>query len=209
MLTLVYGGTFDPVHEGHLALARAAADAFGAEVLLLPSGVPPHRGAPQASGRQRADMLQLAIAHDPRLRVDTRELERAGPSYTVDTLAGLRHELGAGAPLGLLLGADAFLGLPTWHQWERLPELAHLIVVTRPGSRLDTLPPPLQHALQHRWTGNRSVLADSPAGHVHQLVMPPHPASATAVRAALASGQPDAHLPAAVAHYIATHHLYR
>src|SRR5690606_35142819 len=131
-------------------------------------------------------------------------------SYTVDTLEGLRGELGGDAPIGLLLGADAFLGLPSWHRWERIPELAHLVVVTRPGSRLDQLPAPLDHALRDRWTGQRERLRRQPAGLVHQLEMVPHPASATAIRAALATAAAEvAGLPPAVRDYIDANGLYR
>jgi nicotinate-nucleotide adenylyltransferase len=207
--TLLLGGTFDPVHEGHLALARTAADAFGAVVRLLPSAVPPHRATPHATAEQRAAMLRLATAGDPRLAVDTRELARAGSSYTVDTLEALRLELGPGAPIGLLLGADAFLGLSAWHRWQRIPELAHLVVVTRPGSRLDALPDALDRALRAHWTGHRDRLREQPAGLVHQLEMEPHPASATAIRRALATGTPGVPgLPPSVLAYIAEQGLY-
>ena len=209
MLTLLLGGTFDPVHAGHLALARRAADGLAAEVRLLPAGQPPHREAPQASAGQRLAMLELAVAADPRLRVDPRELQRDGPSYTVDTLRELRQELGLDAPLGLLLGADAFLGLPSWHQWASIPQLAHLVVVTRPGSRLDLLPPPLQAALEDRWTSDPRRLAGRPAGLVHQLQMQPDPSSSTAIRAALARGESPAALAAAVLAYIRQQGLYR
>lgn len=208
-LTLLLGGTFDPVHEGHLALARTAAAAFDARVRLLPAAVPPHRSAPLASAAQRVDMLRLAIAADPALQLDTRELQRAGPSYTVDTLTLLREELGPTAALGLLLGADAFLGLPSWNRWLQIPELAHLVVVTRPGSRLDLLPAALEAACKGRWTRRRERLRTTPAGCVHQLEMPPHPASATAIRSALQDGgAPVQGLPAAVLRYIGEHGLY-
>lgn len=207
--TLLLGGTFDPVHDGHLALARTAADAFGAVVRLLPSAVPPHRAAPLAAAAQRLAMVRLAVAGDPRLVADGRELERAGPSYTVDTLDAVRAESGPDAPLGLLLGADAFLGLPSWHQWQRIPDLAHLVVVTRPGSRLDALPAALEARLRGRWTGNRDSLRRQPSGCVHQLAMTPHPASATAIRKALTAGGTEVPgLPAAVAGYIHRHGLY-
>lgn len=209
MLTLLLGGTFDPVHAGHLALARTAARAFGARVRLLPSGVPPHRPAPQASAQQRMDMLRLAVAGEPTVEVDPRELERPGPSFTVDTLRGLRDELGPAAPIGLLLGADAFLGLPAWNRWEQIPGLAHLVVVTRPGSRLDALPAALDAVCRDRWTGHRKRLGETPAGLVHQLQMEPHTASATAVRAALAAGETAVPgLPDPVRRYIVAHGLY-
>ena len=125
MLAIWYGGTFDPVHNGHLAIARAAADTFGVPVTLVPAAGPPHRTAPGADAAQRAHMLDLAVAGDRRLRVDRRELQRPGPSWTVDTLRELRAERGAAAPLALLVGADSFRSLPTWKHWRQLPELAH------------------------------------------------------------------------------------
>ncbi len=131
MLAIWYGGTFDPVHNGHLAIARAAADTFGVPVTLVPAADPPHRTAPGADAAQRAHMLDLAVAGDRRLRVDRRELQRAGPSWTVDTLRELRAERGAAAPLALLVGADSFRSLPTWKHWRQLPELAHFIVAGR------------------------------------------------------------------------------
>jgi nicotinate-nucleotide adenylyltransferase len=117
--------------------------------------------------------------------------------------------LGPTAPVGLLLGADAFLGLPTWSRWEQILQLAHLVVVTRPGSRLDALPAALDAVCRDRWTGHRERLAELPAGLVHQLQMEPHPASATAVRAALAAGETHVPgLPEPVRRYIVAHGLY-
>src|SRR5690606_25261882 len=114
---LAFGGTFDPIHAGHLAVARAVRDAFGAEGRLLPAADPPHRPPPDAGAAARAGMVALAIAGEPGLVLDRRELERPGPSWTVDSLAGLRAERGPLAPLAWVLGADAFRGLPAWHQW--------------------------------------------------------------------------------------------
>lgn len=124
-LRIHYGGTFDPVHLGHLAIARAARDQLQVAVRLLPAADPPHRAAPGADAGQRAHMLALAIGDEPGLLLDLRELERSArqpgvPSYTVDTLRELRAELGPHQPLAWLVGADSLLGLTGWHDWEAL-----------------------------------------------------------------------------------------
>ena len=211
MLRLWYGGTFDPVHEGHLAIARAAADAFGVPVTLAPAADPPHRAAPGANAHHRARMLDVAVAGDRRLRVDRRELQRSGPSWTVDTLRELRALHGADAPLALLLGADSFRSLPTWHQWRELPTLAHLVVASRGDEAVDRdLPPELAAEAQGRWTDSPAALASTANGRILALRQPLNPASATAVRAAIAAGDPQwqSMVPAAVAGYILHHGLY-
>ncbi len=129
----VFGGTFDPVHHGHLRTALEVLEGCGLEQLrLVPALVPPHRPQPRAPAPLRLEMLRRAVAGEPRLVVDDRELRRGGPSYTVDTLAELRAAVGT-RPLCLVLGADAFLGLPGWHRWRELFALAHLVVVERPA----------------------------------------------------------------------------
>ena len=127
------GGTFDPVHYGHLRPAVELREGLGlTELRLIPCGVPPHRGAPGAGAEQRLAMLKLAVGDEPGLRIDERELRRPGPSYMVDTLSSLRAELGE-TPMGLIIGMDAFLGLDRWHRWRELADLGHLLVMRRPG----------------------------------------------------------------------------
>lgn len=209
-LHLLYGGTFDPVHGGHLALARSARDALAADLSFLPAADPPHRGQTGASGEQRADMLALAIAGERGFSLDRRELTRPGPSYTVDTLAELRAELGPNVPLAWLIGADAFRGLPSWHRWLRLFELAHFVVAVRPGHALDALPPALAEAAGGRWTDAPEALSEAPAGRLFHLDFAPRPESASAIRQALAAGEGDrGWLSPAVAGYIREHGLYR
>ena len=206
---LVFGGTFDPVHAGHVAVATFAANAIGARcALLIPGGDPPHRGAPGASGAHRAAMLRLAFADDPRFAVDERELRRGGPSYTVDTVAELRAELGPSQPIVLLLGRDAAAGLPRWHQPERLPGLCHLLVVARPGGEIDQSGP---RCLGWRPAAGPHALGEQPAGCWLGLAQTVSAASATEVRAQLGGAMPAdaALLPGAVADYIARHGLYR
>lgn len=209
MPCLAYGGTFDPVHAGHLAVARAVRAAFGGPVHLLPAADPPHRERPGASAAQRAEMLSLAVAGEPGLFVDTRELRRAGPSYTADTLRELRAELGPALPLVWVVGADAFRGLPSWRDWPALLDLAHFVVAVRPGHDLGALPEPLARALAGRRASRPEDLATAPAGRVLELALSPHPASASALRERLARGRDGGEwLAPAVARYIARHGLY-
>jgi nicotinate-nucleotide adenylyltransferase len=209
-LRVCYGGTFDPVHAGHLAVATAARAALSPPFVdFIPAADPPHRPPPGASAEHRAAMLELAIAGTPGFRVDRRELRRAEPSWTVTTLRELRRELGSAQPVVWLLGADAFRGLPDWHEWNDLFALAHFVVAVRPGHDLAALPAALEQACAGRWIVDPAGLATAPAGRVWRLELPPHPASATAVRAGVATGAGHAWLPPAVADYIARHGLYR
>src|SRR5690606_38240601 len=141
-----------------------ARDRLGATVRLMPAGDPPHRPAPGATAEHRARMLELAIAGEPGLQVDRRELERATPSWTADTLRGIRAELGPEHPVALLVGADSLLGLPGWKDWRAVPELAHLVVASRPGLPLDgELPPALAGVLEERWTEYAGAQLRDPA----------------------------------------------
>jgi nicotinate-nucleotide adenylyltransferase len=209
------GGTFDPVHYGHLRFADDARIALALpEVRLIPAGDPPHRAGPAASARDRLAMLHVAVAEFPGLTVDDRELRRPGKSYTVLTLEELHAEF-PGRPLLLLLGADAFRGLPSWHRWEALFDLAHLVVVERPGVRLaDGLPPALRKQWDQRRTDDPKVLFSQPAGAIFVQPIAPQAISATAIRDRLAgSDRTDAELrsllPPAVLAYIEHNHLYR
>ena len=209
------GGTFDPVHYGHLRFADAVRRALGlSEVRLVPARDPPHRDGPKASAADRLAMLKLAVAEFPGLVVDDRELRREGKSYTVDTLATLRREFPA-HPLLLLLGADAFLGLPTWHRWRELFDLAHLVVVGRPGVDLEqAMPPPLLAMLRERRVADPESLLSRPAGAILMQTIAPLDVSATEIREHIAEGPGAAEmnrglLPPAVLAYIDLHHLYR
>lgn len=209
-LLLFYGGTFDPAHDGHLAIARAARDAVDTVVRMMPAADPPHRAAPGATADQRAEMLELAVAGEPRLCVDRRELRREGRSYSIDTLLDLRAEYGPQASIALLVGADSFVDLPDWHRWRELFEHAHFVVAQRPGSPLDgSLRPELAALLEGRWCGEPEALREAPAGRVLRLRQPLHEESATAIRRRIADGRAwrDG-LPAPVADYIDRHGLY-
>lgn len=207
-LHVLYGGTFDPVHHGHLAIARAAHAALGVPVHLMPAADPPHRPPPGATARQRVAMLELALADEPDLRLDLRELGRSGRSWSVDTLRALREAIGDEAPVALLVGADSFAGLPTWKAWRELFGLAHFVVASRGDDA--ALAPELEAVLGGRTAAAADELGQTPAGRVLWLHQPLHPHSATDIRARIAAGQPWHHLvPAPVAGYIDAHGLYR
>ena len=213
-MRLLYGGTFDPVHEGHLAIARAAGAALGATVHLLPAADPPHRAPPGASALQRAAMLELAIAGERGLRVDRRELSRAGPSYTIDTLAEVRAELGPDEPLVWILGIDSLMQLDAWHHWRDLFLHTHLLGVERPGTRLSAgwlreRAPEVHAELAPRWRAP-GELGRTPAGGYAPLPMQPlRDESATEVRRRIAAGEDwSAMVPPAVAGYIRAQGLY-
>jgi nicotinate-nucleotide adenylyltransferase len=204
----IFGGTFDPVHIGHLRVAWEAAEALDAEVRMMPAHVPPHRLQPQASAAHRLAMLQAALAGQSRLAVDQRELSRHGPSYTVDTLRELRQEIGPQRPLLLLVGADAYAGLPTWHDWLELYALAHLVVLTRPGHPVEWSGV-LALETRARQVGTAASLREVPAGRVLELAVTPLEVSASHVRAEFAAGREPRYLvPNAVLAYIRAHDLY-
>ncbi len=183
------GGTFDPIHVGHLRAAIEAREALAAaEVRLLPCAVPPHREQPMATAEQRLEMLEAAIAGIDGLRADARELHRGGPSYTHDTLVSLRAEIGDARPLVLILGADAFAGLPGWHRWRELSEHAHLAVLARPDAH-GLIDPRLEDLLASRGTANPADLGRRPAGLVLRLQIPPLPVSSTLIRTRLREGR--------------------
>jgi nicotinate-nucleotide adenylyltransferase len=209
-----FGGTFDPIHFAHLRLAEEVADAFQLQqVRLVPTSVPPHRDQPKASPEHRLAMTRLAVAGNPRLGVDARELGRAGISYTVDTLTEVRSELGS-APLGLLMGADAFVALTTWHRWTELFDLAHIIVARRPGFPLDklasALPGPLHEQYAKRLETQAEAFKAAPAGKLFTHELTALDVSATALRdLILRKASLRYLLPDQVIAYIDEHHLYR
>lgn len=208
----VLGGTFDPIHCGHLELAREVREALDLPtILLVPAGDPPHRGAPVAPARHRLAMVELAVKDHPGLEVDGREISRRGPSYTVLTLEELRAERPFQS-LALIVGADAFLGLPGWHRWRDLFSLAHLVVVARPGLDLDAaLRGDLAIEWRSRLTDDARALENPPGGRIYRQSITPHAISATAIRAALSRGRAaDLRnmVPPAVLAYIGRNHLY-
>ena len=188
----IFGGTFDPIHIGHLSVAWEAAELLDAEVHLMPANVPPHRPAPLASAAERVAMLRAALAGQSRLVLDARELEREGPSYTIDTLRELRAEQGE-RPLVLLLGADAFAGLPGWHRWRELFDFAHVGVLSRPGVEV-ARPDVLLDEIAVRRIDDVATLHMQPCGKLIELAVTPLEVSATRIRELLAVGRDPRYL---------------
>jgi len=205
----VLGGTFDPIHHGHLRVALDVVDELGfAEVRLLPSRQPPHRATPGATPAQRLAMLDAAISQQPGLLIDRRELERPGPSYMLDTLKSLRREL-PDTPLCLLLGRDAFNELPTWYRWRELFEQTHFLVLERPG-HAPAMAAELRTELSGRCVADPTQLYERHAGRVFAWQATQLDIAATRIRNLIATGRsPRYLLPDAVIHYIEKHRLYQ
>lgn len=216
----IFGGTFDPVHNGHLTTAAELQHALNVdEMRLLPCAVPAHRPQPIANPQQRQAMLQLAIDNNNLFFsnsdyfIDNRELLRQSengghPSYTIDTLKSLRDELGNNVSLILCMGSDAFASLPTWQDWNHLLDYAHIVVAKRPDS-----PAIIEPALLTLLTENRTNIAENltskPAGLLHQIELSQVPLSSTLLRTAFKTGKlPPNALPCAVKQYIETQGLY-
>jgi nicotinate-nucleotide adenylyltransferase len=208
----IFGGTFDPIHFGHLRMAEELRVQLGLEqVRILPSAQPPHRNGTHTSAQDRATMAELAIAGNPAFVLDRRELERNGPSYTVDTLHSLREECGATTPLILFIGSDAFFGLTAWHRWQELPELAHIAVAFRPGIALqeDILPSELRSLWQRHQTERLADLHEAPAGKMIWQSITALDIASSKIRDAYARNFSTRYLmPETVRDYIASHHLY-
>ena len=189
----LFGGTFDPIHCGHLRTAFELWQELSlAEVRFLPTGHPPHREHPHASAELRLRMARAAVAAQPGFVVDDRELRRAGPSYSVDTLSELRREHPRRS-LCLLLGMDAFLGLPTWHRWRDLLQLAHIVVAHRPGWNAP-IKGPLGELMVERGTGSFRELHERPAGCLHVRAVTQLEISSSELRAALVAGRDPRYL---------------
>ncbi|MEM1230460.1 MAG: nicotinate-nucleotide adenylyltransferase [Pseudomonadota bacterium] len=205
-MILCFGGTFDPIHVGHLALARQAAATLKVPVRMVLSAWPTHRDSPSASIPERFAMLQAACAPHPELVPDDFEIRREAPSYTVDTLTALRQAQPKAA-LGWLIGQDSLLSLETWDRWPQVLELAHLVVLQRAGYDAP-LPESLARQLAGRWLTDRCP--EAPAGHVVRVTGQPPAVSSTQIRKGLMARDPVAHLlPTGVFSYIRTHRLYR
>lgn len=213
----ILGGTFDPPHRGHVALAQLCIDHLDLDELVwIPTGHSWQKGDHVTSAADRFAMTELAAASlEPgraKVRVSRIEVDRDGPSYTIDTVRHLRDEYGVDTSMSWLMGADQLLRLHTWHGWEALFEQVHLCIATRPGFHLDELEGPVLAALQER-LADTHLIQCSPSGHMWIDQTLAVDLSSTGLREHLAEGllpdQTDDRLPAGVAHYIARHGLYR
>lgn len=183
----IFGGTFDPIHFGHLRTALELREIVGlVDVKFIPCREPPHRDTQPSAGALRLDMVQAAVAKEDGFSVDEREFQRPGPSFTIDTLTSLRAEVGS-RPLCLLLGMDAFLGLPTWYRWTELLDAAHIVVAHRPGWVMPA-DGPLGQLLAQRRVDTPKALHENAHGHVFVTAVTQLEIAATDLRESLARG---------------------
>lgn len=206
----LFGGTFDPVHYGHLELAAIALKELDlSEVRFIPCYRSPHKNQPLASAEDRFEMISLAIANEAKFTLDSYEIKHKQASYTVDTLRAMRSQFGSETPLCLIMALDAFLKFDLWHQWQEIPKLAHLAVTNRPGSAA-SFSSNVAALLEERQIQDKALLKLSPAGRIIFFQMPPNPVSATEIRTKIKLGEsPEKLLPAPVWEYIENQHLYR
>jgi nicotinate-nucleotide adenylyltransferase len=204
----IFGGTFDPIHFGHLRTAFELLDVLQLDELrFVPAGSPPHRDTPLADASLRLSLVAAAIADQPGFVIDAREVRRSGPSYAVLTLRELRAEFPA-RPLCLIVGMDAFLGLTQWHEWRELFELAHIVVAHRPGWSAPA-DGPLGEVLAARATTRSADLHESPAGRIYVHAVTQLEISSSELRTLLAAGQDPRYLvPEAVRAAIRTTGCY-
>lgn len=206
------GGTFNPIHFGHLRMAQELAESLSLdEVRFIPSANPPHKPPPQVSAQNRAAMVKLAIADNPLFKFDGRELQRTGASYTVDTLEELRKELGNDASLVLIMGSDAFTKFNTWHRWQEIIGLCHIVLVQRPVSSIkEPLSNDLETFLHNHYTEHVQDLHDASAGLVTMQTITPLEISSTAIRNTLQNKLSARYLIAdSVLEYIHVYQLYK
>lgn len=210
----IYGGTFDPVHYGHLRVAEELVEHIGFEQLFfVPAGEPRLRDAPLASKDHRAKMVALAIRNNAVFLLDEREIKRAGTSTTVESLREYHAEYNGKAALCFMMGADTFLKIHYWHHWHEIFHLCHLIIVDRPGSirmlAQKNFPQEIQDACAARWVTCVNDLARQSHGMIYVAQTTLLDISATKIRSCVAAGKSIRYLlPDVVADYIKTHHLY-
>ncbi|ATN01396.1 MULTISPECIES: nicotinate-nucleotide adenylyltransferase [Proteus] len=207
----LYGGTFDPIHYGHLRPVEALSGLIGLkEVIWLPNNIPPHRPQPEASSQQRLEMVRLALEPYSSFKVDTRELEKPTPSYTIETLRDFRKEIGNKQPLAFIIGQDSLLSINTWHQWDQLLNVCHLLVCARPGYQTHFESTQMQTWLTKHQTHQQEDIHCLPTGKIFLADTPLYNISATDIRARHKAGL-DCHdlLPNSVEDYIRQQQLYK
>lgn len=205
----ILGGTFDPVHHGHIRLAIEFLERLElVEVRLIPLNTPPHREPPVGSPAHRFKMLQIATGHLAGITVDDFELRKPSVSYTIDTVSNFRTKSGD-TPVCLLMGIDAFMTIKQWHRWQELPEYVHIVIANRPGNIIDNFES-FAADLGITVTESPGRLHQAPSGQVCMLNIPMLDISSTQIRSIISSGKnPEGLLPTEVINYINTHRLYK
>ncbi|SFU63631.1 nicotinate-nucleotide adenylyltransferase [Xenorhabdus koppenhoeferi] len=210
VIQALFGGTFDPIHYGHLRPVKALAKQVGLkQVILLPNHVPPHRPQPEATPQQRLEMVRLAVQDNPLFTVDARELERQTPSYTIETLKSFRQEVGEQRPLAFIIGQDSLQAIHTWYKWEELLDICHLLVCSRPGYQRQLSAADMQKWLERHQIETPSPLSQKPNGYIYLAATPLLNISATDIRQRHQQGLScDDLLPPEIQNYIDSQGLY-
>ncbi len=205
----VLGGMFDPVHFGHLrTMLEVKRELALSELRLIPCAIPPHRSSARVDAKRRVEMLRLAVKGELGIVVDEREIHRATPSYTFDTLVSLRDEVGGKRPICLIVGMDAFRGLPSWYRWQELISWCHLVVMTRPGWQIGDHDVLQAFVASHR-VSEPGELHKSPAGGLYFCSVTELAISSSHIRDCLKQGDSVRYLlPEEVRAYIIRHRLY-
>ncbi len=208
---LIYGGTFDPPHKGHLETAlKLQSDLNFDKVLFIPCKKPVLKQAHIASADDRIHMLKLMLADHHELEIDTREIDRKTPSYMVDTLQDLRKEFGSQTSLSLVIGTDAFLDLPKWHQWKSLIIYCNLIVIKRPVAEGKEVSVDLKNFIRTHLTDSKKQIKERPAGHLLFFDAGVYEIASTTIRKMLQDGfSTSKYLSNGVMRYIEDHGLYK
>lgn len=204
----LFGGTFDPIHKGHIAIANELIHALELHAMhFIPNKEPMHRHKPKASAEHRLAMVRIATARNPKFIVNDVEMRRPGPTYTIDTLTQIRNQI-PNQPLCLILGKDVFSSMNTWHEWENIPALVHLVIINRPGVPL-SYDPWMKTLLKEHETNNIRKLCLKPGGYILQHEIEPMMISATEIRKKLKAGKDVSNeVPTEVLRYIQQHRLY-
>jgi len=204
----IIGGTFDPIHFGHLRPALEIAEQLNLEeVRFIPSATPPHRWKPEATGQQRLDMVKLAIKGSDKFILDDREYHRKGASFTVDTLQSIRNEIGAEKPLCMILGMDAFSSFTQWHEWQKILALCHIVISSRPNYDDSNLE---EGWMKERMIDDSALLSNTPAGKLYFSKVIQLDISATFIREQIKTGGSPRYLtPTDVVEYLQEHSLYQ
>jgi nicotinate-nucleotide adenylyltransferase len=205
----ILGGTFDPIHNGHLGLAFEAIEQLKLDqVKLIPLNIPPHRSKPVASPSQRCEMIESVIQDNPSICIDQRELESDAISYTINTLKSLRHEY-EDSVFYLIIGRDAFDKIDSWKDWQELLDYTHIIVANRPGERNHNLSIELLNWIEQHQTTSQKLLKDNLSGKIYFIDIPMLDISSSMIRQLVSDNQPvDKLLATSTQNYIKENHLY-